>query len=611
MYVDRLESRTLLSSSLSAGILSIVGTDAADMVLVYKGTATTLIVSENGVQKSYAVSTVKKISADSKGGNDRIEISKSLTIPTSLAGNSGNDTITGGGGADTVVGGSGNDLLSDSIGGAVLRGGDNNDTLRGGTGVDALLGEAGDDVLDGGTGSDYLDGGAGYDTADYSARSAPISASLSFGLLDAQGNNTAVYEKGKFFTTGYGGEISTRENDRLAFIDSLVSGSGNDVLSLNKLLVSRPVNGSTPTKLPAVIIDGRGGADRITISVEPGTQLNAEAIAYGGEGNDRATVYSGAATFYGGAGADLADDADDDAVLNFIGGTGIDTQVFKRTESVTIPDDLEVVEILNTIGTIDVIGNAGNNTIRTFGGTYNLIDGGAGDDEIFVPSINDKADPANPTIYNILGGAGKDYISSVASNINAGSGNDYVNFLPAYVPAGSYAQRNVFLGSGDDTVYGIDPAANDGDVPSVKLYGEAGNDTIVGGSGKETIYGGSGNDALGTYSATNADPGDVFYGGDGNDSIDGGSGKDVIFGEAGADALSGRGNDDYIDGGADNDVLTGGTGRDRLFGSTGDDTFYSFDSEVDTLDGGSGIDKAQRDNSSSVKDSVLNIESFI
>ena len=56
---------------------------------------------------------------------------------------------------------------------------------------------------------------------------------------------------------------------------------------------------------------------------------------------------------------------------------------------------------------------------------------------------------------------------------------------------------------------------------------------------------------------------------------------------------------------------SGGPGRDLLFGQDGNDTVLAKDGRTDSLDGGNGLDTAQRDNSPTIKDLVLGIESFI
>ena len=196
--------------------------------------------------------------------------------------------------------------------------------------------------------------------------------------------------------------------------------------------------------------------------------------------------------------------------------------------------------------------------------------------------------------------------------------------------------RKIVVNAGD----GNDKVDNTSDFGAT-LNGQGGNDTLIGGSANDSLNGSSGNDVLdGGLGA------DTLQGGSGNDTADyssrttnlnisldnmandgaagehdnvmsdvetvlGGSGNDKIVGDPSANLLKGNGGNDTLYGGAGNDTLDGGSGHDQLFGQDGNDTLLAKDGQVDTLDGGNGSDTAQRDNSSSVKDQVLNIEHFI
>jgi surface-anchored protein len=89
------------------------------------------------------------------------------------------------------------------------------------------------------------------------------------------------------------------------------------------------------------------------------------------------------------------------------------------------------------------------------------------------------------------------------------------------------------------------------------IYGDAGNDTIIGGSGNDRIHGGAGID--------------VIYGGAGDDQIFGEADIDFLYGETGNDLLNGGDGLDYLYGGSGADLLIGGNGSDYLFGEGGDD----------------------------------------
>ncbi len=167
-------------------------------------------------------------------------------VTVDIGGAAGNDGAQGEG--DTVdssieglIGGSGNDILTGDDRGNLLFGGPGNDDLRGGFG---------DDILTGGSGADALNGGFGFDLADYSDRSAGVTADLD-GVAD----------------DGEPGEQDTIAAD----IEDLVGGAGNDTLVGNggeNFLFGLGGNDS---------LDGGGGSDS----------------ASGGEGDDRISSRDG------------------------------------------------------------------------------------------------------------------------------------------------------------------------------------------------------------------------------------------------------------------------------------------------------------------------------
>jgi hemolysin type calcium-binding protein len=95
-------------------------------------------------------------------------------------------------------------------------GGPGHDTLVGGSASDTLEGSDGDDLLTGRGGSDVHSGGAGTDTADYSARSAPVSVTL----------NAAVDWWWRLPDDGQAGEFDSVLTD----VENVIGGSGNDTL---------------------------------------------------------------------------------------------------------------------------------------------------------------------------------------------------------------------------------------------------------------------------------------------------------------------------------------------------------------------------------------------
>jgi Ca2+-binding RTX toxin-like protein len=93
-----------------------------------------------------------EVNAD--GGDDKISVSRDISLPVTLRGGSGNDTLSGARGSDKLIGGLGDDLLG---------GGGGSDVLVGGPGADSLVAGPGDDMLVTGQGKDALKPGTGED----------------------------------------------------------------------------------------------------------------------------------------------------------------------------------------------------------------------------------------------------------------------------------------------------------------------------------------------------------------------------------------------------------------------------------------------------------------
>jgi RTX calcium-binding nonapeptide repeat (4 copies) len=96
-------------------------------------------------------------------GDDSLEASPTVRIPTTLVGGPGDDRLLGGSGDDDLRGGLGEDRLVAGPGTDRGLGGGGRDTLTGGAGDDAMVGDVGDDSVFGGEGNDLLAGGFGRD----------------------------------------------------------------------------------------------------------------------------------------------------------------------------------------------------------------------------------------------------------------------------------------------------------------------------------------------------------------------------------------------------------------------------------------------------------------
>ena len=244
------------------------------------------------------------------------------------------------------------------------------------------------------------------------------------------------------------------------------------------------------------------------------------------------------------------------------------------------------------------------------------LSGIGGDDTFFVDGL-----PNNIEVV-LQGGAGNDLFTVVDTDIgvvqgdvtiDGGDGADALVFNEGWVfGAATYTitdnttakssrvgqihydrleEVTVHGGNSDDTIY----VYSTGSGVKVRVFGNAGDDTLVGGPAADLLDGGDGNDTI------QGGPGnDTIYGQDGNDFIGGGLGDDLILGGLGNDIVSGDDGNDIVVGEAGNDLVAGGAGNDTVTGGSGNDilvggvfsavaTLFA-ETGDDLLDGGDGAD---------------------
>ena len=129
---------------------------------------------------------------------------------------------------------------------------------------------------------------------------------------------------------------------------------------------------------------------------------------------------------------------------------------------------------------------------------------------------------------------------------------------------------NIYGGLGNDTIFGrgMDDRLFGGDGDDT-IYGNAGNDQIFAGFGDDTVYGGFGADNL-----RGGGGHDTIFGNHGSDFIDAGDGDDIVRAGNGSDTVFGGAGDDDLNGGAGNDTLVGGLGANLIVGGAGDDDMF-------------------------------------
>jgi Ca2+-binding RTX toxin-like protein len=159
------------------------------------------------------------------------------------------------------------------------------------------------------------------------------------------------------------------------------------------------------------------------------------------------------------------------------------------------------------------------------------VDGGAGNDHIFLDGVSREEGFTDPRLCAPCPGGGY----SIVAESDASEGDDGITASPI----------GASIGSG---------------------VGMAGKDRVVGGSGREVVALGPGSD---TYYGDRGN--DYARGGNGRDFLKGQLGDDRLYGDAGDDSLFGDAGDDYLTGNGDHDHLDGGSGFDHCAGGSGRD----------------------------------------
>lgn len=334
--------------------------------------------------------SVTSVRAELGDGDDLY--TSTVTVPTTVLGGDGGDSITTG---------------------------SHNDTLNGGAGADQLRGGGGVDTLIGGPQNDTIDGGSSPDTVDYSAETTSVQANLATGL---------VY---------VGTEIDT-----LTSVENIRGGSGNDQLTGGPLSDGLFGNGGADTLDGAgatdsldggpgglgdtdTFIGGTGSGDNVSyqsrttpvyISIngvaDDGGALEGDNIqtsvevVHGGSAGDWMSGSPNADYLYGYGGADVVDGLGGDDYFEggaggagdadtFTGGAGVDTVFYgSRTSSITVT--------MNDNAANDGGPGEGDNVQSTI---ENLYGGFAADNITGNDSANLIEDSGGADVIRALGGA--------------------------------------------------------------------------------------------------------------------------------------------------------------------------------------------------------------
>src|SRR5205807_4226123 len=96
--------------ALKAGVLTVNGSNASDVILVSRAGGN-LDVTANNVVYPFPFASVGAIRVNTGGGNNYVSITPDIPIPANITGGSGADILIGGAGTDSILGEGGNDVL--------------------------------------------------------------------------------------------------------------------------------------------------------------------------------------------------------------------------------------------------------------------------------------------------------------------------------------------------------------------------------------------------------------------------------------------------------------------------------------------------------------------
>ena len=303
------KTQQFVAPTLEKGVLTIEGTNASDKIALRLQAREPDIlqvdVGDDGTADfSFNRADVVEIVVPAGNGDDIVRIDESNgvftdSIPTTLDGGNGNDTLIGGSGAETLIGGNGNDTLIGGPGADTLLGGNGNDTIDGGRGNDVALMGNGDDtfVWNPGDGSDTVEGQNGTDTMLFNGSNAAEQIDLS-----ANGNRLRLFRDVGNVTMDTNG-VERVDVNALGAADVVTVNNltGTDVSDVN-IDLAGTLGGATGDGQPdRVVVNATNGNDTINVSGdEDGVKVNGLAatvrVLHSEAANDRLEINTLAGT---------------------------------------------------------------------------------------------------------------------------------------------------------------------------------------------------------------------------------------------------------------------------------------------------------------------------
>ncbi len=357
------------------------------------------------------------------------------------------------------------------------------------------------------------------------------------------------------------------------------AGSGCTLDQLGTAGAPRVVCPASTTSPTPVVMNLGAGDDQAAVSRGTGAP-QVDATIHGEGGND---------VLVGCNGNDVIDGGDGDDLISS-DGQGVMSSCFSSTQLLSPPPP----------PTHQLLGGAGDDTIKESRFSIDIVDGGPGVDTyvsnpfgvggasrcstvFWAITLDDVANDSGKTPGSASGcteipAEPADNVRSTIENVDA-DGRITGTSAPNHLRGGDF--DDILIGG--SPLIGSPPSktANSDDV----LEGRGGNDRLSGEGGNDLVSGGDGNDTL--------------NGGAGPDTVQGGNGNDTMTASVGGDSFSG---------GAGDDSMEGGTSIDRFFGGPGADSTDARDGNAELVDCGTEVDFADVDLRDNVADNCENVD---
>jgi PKD repeat protein len=287
--LETLENRTLMSATtafsnsawMSNGLLTIRGSSSVGSHLtayvVDNGTAIDAS-ADAGHAITVPLSSVKQIQVIAGNGPNYIYLDQGISVPVSVFGGNGNDTIRGGAGNNYIYEGNGNDWISPrgntnyiSVGNGndtILASGQN-DTIIAGNGNDSINGGSANDSIVAGNGNDSILGGAGNDTIVAGTGKDSIASGKGNNRLTVANGPSIIYPgtgsnyislAGPLPTVKFSSGANTIVRAGSAPVTTGSSGGSSSSSSSSSNSGSTTTSGTTPTATPAASSGAPSGA---------------------------------------------------------------------------------------------------------------------------------------------------------------------------------------------------------------------------------------------------------------------------------------------------------------------------------------------------------------